>query len=153
VREVMKRYGFPGMKILMFAFNEDNPDHPYLPFNFDRECVVYTGTHDNNTAVGWLRTEADAEEKARLARYIGRPTTDEKETAWEMIRLALASVADLAIVPVQDVLGLDEKARMNTPSSSTGNWKWRCGARQVQQAPFDRLAALTVTYGRDRPSR
>ena len=122
VREVMDRFGLPGMKILMFGFNEENPDHPYLPHTYKEYCVVYTGTHDNNTVRGWFENESSPEERQRLFRYLGREVPVD-EVHWEMIRLAMLSAARWVTIPMQDVLGLGEEARMNNPPSPlvTGN--------------------------------
>lgn len=124
VRKVMKRFGFPGMKVLMFAFGEDKPDHPYLPRNFVRNCVAYTGTHDNNTARGWFENEANEEVRKRLYDYIGYEVTVDSVHE-ELIRLAMGSIADTVLIPMQDVLGLGAESRMNMPASPHGNWSWR----------------------------
>jgi 4-alpha-glucanotransferase len=147
VREVMDHYGFPGMKVLLFAFGEDDPSHPYLPHTYERNCVAYTGTHDNNTARGWFENEARPEEKERLARYMGREV-DATSVGWELIRLAFMSVADLAVVPAQDLLGLGAQARMNKPSTTRGNWEWRILPGQLDEALARRLAEITRVYGR-----
>ncbi len=147
VRDALKRLGFPGMKVLLFAFGEDNPKHPYLPHNFIENCVVYTGTHDNNTSRGWFQSEAGHDEKQRVSRYLGKPVTKEK-IHLELVRLAMASVAGLALFPMQDILGLDESARMNIPSVSHGNWWWRIAASQMNSSVSDMLAEMTHVYGR-----
>jgi 4-alpha-glucanotransferase len=147
VREAIRHYGFPGMKILLFAFGEDNARHPYLPCNFNRNCVVYTGTHDNNTCVGWLEHEASPADRERVFRYIGRKTTP-VETTRELIRLSTESIADVAIFPMQDILGLDASARMNTPSHLNGNWKWRMTQEQMDAVDFPWLAQMSRAYGR-----
>jgi 4-alpha-glucanotransferase len=147
VREVMHRFGLPGMKVLLFAFGEDNPLHPYLPHNFEKNYVVYTGTHDNNTVRGWFEREAGEEQKRRLFRYLGREVPA-GEVHWELIRLAMSSVADTVIVPLQDILGLGEKSRMNRPSTSEGNWRWRLRPPEKTSLPVLRLAELTEIYGR-----
>ena len=149
VREVMARYGLPGMKVLLFAFGEDNPDHPYLPYNYERNCVVYTGTHDNNTARGWFENEALPQDRERLARHVGR-NLSAADVPWELARLALASVADVAIVPAQDLLSLDESARMNRPGEAKGNWLWRMTPEQFERLPLDRLGEMSAAYGRVR---
>ena len=147
VREVMHRFSLPGMRVLQFAFGDDFPHGSFLPHNHIRNCIVYTGTHDNNTLVGWLRREAGTSEKERLFAYLGRVV--EVGTAAEvLIRLAMASVADTVIIPMQDLLGLDETARTNHPSQKTGNWQWRMSSAQLLNAPAERLAELTRTYGR-----
>jgi len=147
VREIMHHFGFPGMKVLLFAFGEDNPGHPYLPHNYGENCVVYTGTHDNNTARGWFDREARPEDKARLFRYLGREVTSE-EIHRELIRLAMRSVASMAVFPVQDVLGLGEEARMNLPATANENWEWRLLPEQLTSAQAAELGHLTEICGR-----
>jgi 4-alpha-glucanotransferase len=147
VREVVQRLGFPGMKVLLFAFGEDNPMHIYLPHTFDRNFVAYTGTHDNNTVRGWFEHEAGDEGRRRFFRYLGREITAD-EASWEMIRLVMQSVADVAIVPLQDILGLGQEAQMNKPSVSKGNWGWRYRTDQLNASIRDRLRQMTYTYGR-----
>lgn len=149
VREVMAHYGFPGMKVLLFAFNEDNPDNPYLPHNYERNCIAYTGTHDNNTARGWFAEEAGGGAAGRLSRYAGE-TVREETAARELIRLAMMSVADTAIIPMQDVLNLGSPARMNLPASTEGNWLWRMGSADINDAAAEKLRSLSETYGRVR---
>jgi 4-alpha-glucanotransferase len=147
------RYEFPGMRVLQFGFAPDPKFDAHSPHQFVSNCVAYTGTHDNNTVVGWFRsatnTTIDASEHGALQRrvldYVG---TDGTDIHWDLIRLALSSVADTAIVPVQDLLGLDGSARMNVPSRPDGNWVWRLGHNQFDDAAIDRLAHLTRIYGR-----
>jgi len=112
-----------------------------------RDCVVYTGTHDNNTTRGWFEHEATPEEKARLSEYLGREISAE-EVSISLIRLAMMSAANTAIFPLQDILGLGEDARMNRPSTARGNWEWRCTADQNSASAREKLLALTRTYGR-----
>ncbi|MDH5385663.1 MAG: 4-alpha-glucanotransferase [Candidatus Aminicenantes bacterium] len=147
VKEVMEHFDFPGMKILLFAFGEDNPDHPYLPHTYKKNCLVYTGTHDNNTVRGWFKREAKPEDKKMLFRYIGR-IVSEKEIHWEFIKLGAKSVANTFIVPMQDILGLGEEARMNKPATKRGNWCWRLLPEQVTVSLTEKLAEITETYGR-----
>ncbi len=147
VREVIEEWGFPGMKVLLFAFGEDNPMHIYLPHTYGRNCVVYTGTHDNNTARGWFEREAGPGEKERLARYLGKEVRA-GDVHWDLVRLAMASVAQMAVFPLQDILGLGAEAQMNRPSVALGNWGWRLAPGQLTAGVADRLRALTVTYGR-----
>ncbi len=147
VREVMDHYGFPGMKVLLFAFGADEPDHPYLPHNYGRNFVVYTGTHDNNTARGWFENIASPEDRKRLNRYVGREVSAEG-AHWELLRLAQASVAEAAITPMQDVLGLGQEARMNLPGILEGHWQWRLTAEQLKPEVSAALRNLTRTYGR-----
>jgi 4-alpha-glucanotransferase len=149
------RFRLPGIKILQFAFGDDPNAASFLPHNHPRRGVVYTGTHDNDTTVGWFhdqgggwstRTPAQTEaERAAALRYSG---TSGEEIHWDMIRLALASVADLAIIPVQDVLGLGTEARMNRPGTASGNWAWRVGSGALTAAHARRLRGLSETYGR-----
>jgi 4-alpha-glucanotransferase len=147
VNEVMNRFGFPGMKVLIFAFGDDFPRGSYLPHNHVKNCLVYTGTHDNNTVKGWFRSEASPENKARFLKYIGREVREE-EVHWEFIRLAMMSVADSCIIPMQDVLGLGEDARMNLPATTKGNWGWRLTPDQITPNVIERLKEMTETYGR-----
>jgi 4-alpha-glucanotransferase len=147
VRELVKRLEFPGMKVLLFAFGEDNPMHIYLPHTYERNFVVYTGTHNNNTVRGWFEHEAGEEGRRRLFRYIGKEVTAD-EVNWEMIRLAMQSVADVAIIPLQDILGLGQEAQMNKPSVAQGNWGWRFRADQLTPHLKDRLREITWIYGR-----
>lgn len=147
VKEIMDFFAFPGMKVLLFAFGEDNPEHPYLPRNYEKNCVVYTGTHDNNTVQGWFQGEASPEERRRVFRTIGR-TVPEKEIHWEFIRLGAMSLANTLIVPMQDVLGLGAEARMNKPATKTGNWRWRLLPEQLTPCLTDKLKEITETSGR-----
>jgi 4-alpha-glucanotransferase len=147
VREVMDRFGLPGMKVLLFAFGEDHPMHPYLPHTYEKNFCVYTGTHDNNTVRGWFEGEASPEDKRRLFRYIGREVPAE-EVHWIFIRLAMMSVATWVIIPMQDVLGLGAEARMNMPSVAHGNWEWRLLPGQMTPRLSDTLHEITETYGR-----
>jgi 4-alpha-glucanotransferase len=147
VKEIMEHFDFPGMKILLFAFGEDNPDHPYLPHTYKKNCLVYTGTHDNNTVRGWFKREAKPEDKKRLFRYIGR-IVSEKEIHWEFINLGAKSVANTFIVPMQDILGLEEEARMNKPATKRGNWRWRLLPEQLTASLAEKVAEITETYGR-----
>jgi 4-alpha-glucanotransferase len=148
VREVMERHGIPGMRVLLFAFTEDNPKHPYLPRNYAKNCVAYTGTHDNNTARGWFAEEALPEERQRLFRYLGREILEEAVPR-ELVRLVMDSVADAAVVPMQDILGLGEEGKMNRPAVPHGNWEWRLLGAQLASPLADSLAALTVECGRE----
>ena len=148
VEELRDRFDFPGMKILLFAFG-GGPDHPYLPHNYPRNCLVYTGTHDNDTTLGWWAQASEPERQA-VARYLGYDTPDAIPAVnWGLIRLALSSVANQAIIPLQDLLGLDNRARMNDPSVRAGNWRWRYeSSAQLTTALGDRLRALTELYNR-----
>ncbi|MEW6427914.1 MAG: 4-alpha-glucanotransferase [Thermodesulfobacteriota bacterium] len=138
--------GFPGMKILQFAFDSDERNS-YLPCNYaTSNCVVYSGTHDNDTAVGWyLDHGVEERSKHRLRRYANSPGS---EIHWDFIRLAMSSVADLAIFPVQDVLGFGSDCRMNVPGTARGNWRWRCAPRFLYSDAFLRLRDETNYYNR-----
>jgi 4-alpha-glucanotransferase len=148
-----ERFGFPGMRVLQFAFLSGRPDDMHLPHNYPRNCVVYTGTHDNDTVLGWfqgggrttLSGETVVHERQRVLRYLA---TDGQDVNWDMIRLALMSVADTAMVPVQDVIGLGSEGRMNTPGTENGNWGWRFTAGQLTGEAMRRLGDLTEVSGR-----
>ncbi len=140
LREVL---GFPGMNVLQFAFEVD-PSNIYLPHNYRRDSVVYTATHDNQTTTGWFDTRPD-HERVAVQRYLGREGDD---IAWDMIRMALASVANTAIFPMQDVLRLGDEARLNVPGQPSGNWGWRFLPHQLDDGLADGLSQLTRTYGR-----
>jgi 4-alpha-glucanotransferase len=143
VEALRDNLGFPGMKVLQFAFVGD-PDHPYLPHNYTPHCIVYTGTHDNDTTLGWWRTRTPSD-RHNVQLYLGR---DGSDIGWDFIRLALASVAEMAIVPMQDVLNLGSAGRMNTPGSAGGNWSWRYTEDLLTIDLAERLRSLTEIYGR-----
>ena len=147
VKEVMNHFEFPGMKILLFAFGPDMPHNPYIPHNMPRDCVAYTGTHDNNTIKGWFEHEASQDERQKLFCYLGREISAD-EAPWELIRLLMMSVADTVILPLQDVLSLGSEARMNIPGTSEGNWDWRFRSDQLTPDVARRLREMTETYAR-----
>jgi 4-alpha-glucanotransferase len=147
VVEVIRHFGFPGMRLLLFAFGGDLADNPYLPHNIDKNCVVYTGTHDNNTVRGWYEDEITQKEKEHLLRYLGRDVSS-GDIPWEMMRLAMMTVADTAVIPMQDILGLGSEARMNRPSKPNGNWEWRLRAGAFTPQLAARLKDITEIYGR-----
>ncbi|MFY1642425.1 4-alpha-glucanotransferase, partial [Methanoculleus bourgensis] len=147
VQGLLDRFGFPGMKILLFAFGEGLPGSAHIPHNYVPNLICYTGTHDNNTARGWFEEEASEEDKQRFFAYIGREVAAD-EVPRELIRLAMTSVARASIIPMQDILGLGAEARMNYPSTSDGNWEWRMTPREFADAPFDRLGRFTELCGR-----
>jgi len=148
VKEAMSHYQLPGMKVLLFAFGESDPFHPYLPHMYPRNCIVYTGTHDNNTIRGWYEAEADQATRKRLLAYAGSGDESSASVVWGMIRLAQSSVADCAIIAAQDLLVLDASCRMNTPSTASGNWQWRMTAEQMRRMPIEHLAEMAKLYGR-----
>lgn len=151
-------FGFPGMRILQFGFSSDARNHD-LPHNYVPNTVVYTGTHDNDTCVGWFRSTPGAgstrdeaqvrREREYCLRYLN---ADGREIHWDFIRAALATVANTAVIPLQDVLGLDSTARMNLPASTEGNWTWRVRAEQLTAETSRRLRDLAETYGRAKQS-
>jgi 4-alpha-glucanotransferase len=143
VEALRLRHGFPGMKILQFAF-DGGPANPYLPHNHDRLAVVYTGTHDNDTTVGWYDA-LGAEARNYVHEYLH--AVDEP-MPWPLIRAAMASVAELAVIPMQDVLALGSEHRMNTPGRADGNWRWRFGWDQVDGGVAAHLCHLSGLYGR-----
>jgi len=154
VEALRDEFHLPGMRILQFAFSTGPEGEKHLPHKFVPHCIVYTGTHDNDTSLGWFKssqvhttqTAAEIEgERAYALRYLG---TRGDEIHWDMIRAALASVADISIIPMQDILGLDSAARMNIPGEAEGNWRWRFRADQLTAEVKERLADLTAVYGR-----
>ncbi len=143
VEELRDQFGFPGMKVLHFAFG-GRVDDPYLPHSYTPHCVVYTGTHDNDTTLGWWRSLED-EERSRVQIYLAR---DGSDICWDLIRLAWSSVAEMAIVPLQDVLNLGSEARMNTPGLAGGNWSWRYTPEMLNEHIAHRLREITTIYNR-----
>jgi 4-alpha-glucanotransferase len=146
VLELREAFDFPGMNVLQFAFASD-AGNPYLPHNLTHNTVIYTGTHDNDTTVGWYATREEAELLA-FQRYLG-PTKE--PIHWALTRLAYRSVADLAITPLQDVLGLGSEARMNTPGRFGNNWSWRFKLEDVLPSYRAKLHEMALTYGRKEP--
>lgn len=146
VEDLRDRFDFPGMRILLFAFGRDGTE-AYLPHRYVSNAVVYPGTHDNDTTVGWWQDKTTQSEKQHVTEYLGK--TEISEIHWEFIRLALSSVADLAIIPLQDIWGLDNRARMNDPAHSKGNWRWRFTDFTLLTPDLsDRLRAMTKLYSR-----
>ena len=155
VEDLREQFGFPGMAILQFAFGRDPEAGAFQPHNYPRNRVVYTGTHDNDTVVGWW-TSSGAGDSTRSAEEV-RDERDHalayldaegREIHWAFIRCALASVADTAIVPLQDVLGLGSEARMNLPGRPRGNWQGRFRGESLTDEIRDRLKKLAELYGR-----
>jgi len=143
VHELRRAIGIPGMRILQFAFQQ--PDSPHLPHAFPPETVVYSGTHDNDTARGWFEN-ATEEERAAVATYLG--LDDVNDAAWTLIRAAFTSVAETAIVPVQDILDLGSEARMNMPGDERGNWSWRLRAGALTAEHAAQVRGLAEVSGR-----
>jgi len=146
VEELRDHFGFPGMRVLQVGFEDIDPDNIHLPHHHVEYCLVYTGTHDNNTSLGWYRS-LTSEKKQAIAAFLGHELQD---PPWDMMRIAMASVARHAVVPMQDVLRLDESARMNTPSTSKGNWRWRLRQGYDQEGRAAQLAELATRHDRAR---
>jgi 4-alpha-glucanotransferase len=147
VREIMHRYEFPGMRLLVFGFMNHPANNPNAPHNIPKNCAVYTGTHDTNTIRGWFEEETTEADKQQLFRYLGRPLPAD-ELPREIIRLAMMSPANLSIIAMQDLLGLDARARINRPGRADGNWLWRITENQMAVAPTEQLRELTEMYAR-----
>lgn len=154
VEELRDSFGFPGMRILQFAFSGDTKNRD-LPHNYIRNCIAYTGTHDNDTTVGWFFSkpgEGSTRDKEQIKKErefcLKYLNSDGKEIHWDFIRAVWASVADTAIAPMQDVLGLGTEARMNLPASTSGNWVWQCKQGDFSEEISQRLCELTEIYGR-----
>ena len=146
VLKLVKDTGFPGMKVLQFAFDA-SWNSIYLPHKYDKNSVVYTGTHDNETTLGWLQNLSDYDRKFVMA-YTDSKGKSMEECVWSLIRAAIASVADLAIIPVQDYLCRGNEARMNAPSTFGNNWKWRMMKGELTEETLGRMRALAQIYGR-----
>ena len=146
VRQLLKDTGYPGMKILQFAF-DSREDSDYLPHNYDRNCVVYTGTHDNDTIRGWYDV-LKKEDKQMAVDYMNNAYTPDDQIHWDFIALAMRSVADTCVIPVQDFLGLGTEARINTPSTLGCNWKWRMKKGAFDQKLILRIRNLTRVCAR-----
>ena len=153
VRALMEDFSLPGMKVLMFAFGGDVADNPYAPHNLRPRSAVYTGTHDNDTAVGWWRGSSTVRERINFAAYAGQEVTRENVSR-VMAHMALASVAEIAVLPAQDILGLDGSCRMNRPAEAAGNWGWRLLPAELDSLlpgshgfP-EKLRSLNILYGR-----
>ncbi len=146
VREMMLLYDLAGMKVLMFAFGEDNPTHPYLPHMYPGNCVAYTGTHDTNTLRGWYEEELDGPARKRVRRYLGTRKSG-RRLGWELVRILMMSAADSVLFPLQDLLWLPSAARMNYPGREAG-WRWKLQGGELTGGLARRLGELTRLYGR-----
>jgi 4-alpha-glucanotransferase len=144
VEELRDKFEFPGMKVLQFAFGSDNANG-FLPFNYDRNFVVYTGTHDNDTTIGWFN-QTEGYERDRVLRYLGGISSE--GIHWDLIRIAFSSIANQAIIPMQDILGLDGASRMNFPGTIEGNWQWRYQDNQLTPEIEQQLLNMTETFDR-----
>ncbi len=149
VIKLRDQLGFPGMKVLQFAF-DSNPHNPFLPYNFATpNCVVYTGTHDNDTTLGWFLSERLSDTDRHFTkRYANRRMHDDSPIHEDFLYLALSSTAALAITPLQDLLGFGSDCRMNTPGVPEGNWRWRCGPEFLTEKLADHLREITRRFGR-----
>ena len=147
VKELIQKYQLACTKVLIFGFDEDMSKSPHCPYNYTSNSVVYTGTHDNNTARGWFEKELGIEQRKRLFSYIGHKVSS-KLIHWELIRLAMSSVSDTVIVPMQDVLGLSDESRMNHPATHKDNWVWRFQKEDLKLSAAKGLATITEIYGR-----
>jgi len=155
VEAIRERFGFPGMAILQFAFGNDPQGPSFRPHNYSRNLVAYTGTHDNDTIVGWwtskpgegsIRTEEDIRKEHEFTRrYLN---LDSEQIHWVFIRTLMASVADTVIFPVQDIIGAGAEARMNVPGTAVGNWRWRLGGKALNEDIASRLRSMAETYAR-----
>ncbi|MEG1799240.1 MAG: 4-alpha-glucanotransferase, partial [Synergistaceae bacterium] len=143
VRALMDKFCLPGMKVLLFAFGADIADNPYSLHNMCKNAVVYTGTHDNNTVLGWWKEETSAADRLRFRNYTGE--SGEFDVSFRMARMALSSVADTAVIPMQDILGLGSVCRMNTPGVGIGNWKWRMTNDELMKIS-DKRSSVTIKY-------
>ena len=150
--EVRKRFGLPGMRVMQFAWSVIStdpfvvdPGNPFLLHNHDANSVVYTGTHDNDTSIGWWRHSSKPEERTCMQLYLA---TDGNAANWDLIRASFMSVADTAIVPAQDFLGLDSDARMNFPGRAEGNWTWRLVEGQLDEGLARRIWCMLLLYER-----
>ena len=148
VRALLKDTGYPGMKVLQFAF-DSREESDYMPHNYDANCVVYTGTHDNQTTFSWWDEMAEGDRDVAL-RYLNLPGrfVTKKKLTWQLIVLAQRSVAKLCIIPAQDYLCLPSTARINTPSTLGFNWQWRMKKDAFSDKLCAKIAAMTKLYGR-----
>jgi 4-alpha-glucanotransferase len=149
VSELRDSLGFPGMKVLQFAF-DDNPDNPFLPHNYSRpECVVYSGTHDNDTTVGWFLSDyLSPAQRLHIKKMTNQNDDNHSSIHQDLIYLAMASIGRLTIFPLQDILGFGNDCRMNSPGTRTGNWTWRCAPRFFTEALSSWLHDMTILFGR-----
>ena len=149
VKQLVEESGYPNMKVIEFAFDERDTGNAsdYLPHNYPNNCVVYTGTHDNETLISWLDDITPAERK-QVRTYLNNFHASREELEQDLICLVMSSVADLCVIPMQDYLGLDNSARMNQPSTLGKNWKWRLTSGQFTEELQKEIRELTGRYGR-----
>jgi 4-alpha-glucanotransferase len=143
----MKKYDLPGMLVLLFAFDESMPRNPYILHNHEPRNIVYTGTHDNNTVRGWFDDEGSPQDKERVSRYMNMPFTRDN-AATVLTRMALMSVAERAVIPLQDYLNIGGEGRINKPSTLEGNWQWMAEEKALTEDLASSLHSLMKTYGR-----
>ena len=146
VLQLLKDSGYPGMKVLQFAFDSRESGN-YLPHTYPTNCVVYTGTHDNTTTRTWYH-EVSKECRTYAKEYLHKPALDEDTLSWDFIAMAMGSVADLCVIPMQDYLCLDKRARINTPSTLGGNWVWRMDKDALTDELVEQMKQMTALYGR-----
>lgn len=144
VADLLRHSGFPGMKVLQFAF-DSRESGDYLPYNYERNSVVYTGTHDNTTTADW-KLSAPPDDVAFACRYLD--ITSGRDLTEGMVRAALGCVSFLAVIPLQDWMGLGKEARVNTPSTLGGNWVWRLQTKHLTKSLSEKISSYTALYGR-----
>jgi len=147
VTNLMEKFGLPGMKVLQFAFDLNEGENEHIPHHHVQNAVVYSGTHDNNTSRGWYARDASASALKILNQYSGKKITEEN-VHMELVRMCFASVAGLAVIPIQDLLGLGAEAKMNRPGTASGNWRWRLTKDQISAQHIEQLRELNEIYGR-----
>ncbi|MFC5409066.1 4-alpha-glucanotransferase [Larkinella bovis] len=147
VYQLRDAYGLPGMKVIQFAFHNDLPQSPHSPHNYTPNFIAYTGTHDNNTTRGWFRQDLSPADRKKVRHYAGKPVS-ERNVHLVLSQLVYASVARTVILPVQDVLGLDETARINTPAAAQNNWLWRLLPEQLTEDAAHQLREWVTLYNR-----
>lgn len=147
VRKLIKKYQLTCMKVLMFGFDGNNSENLHHPYNYVKNSVVYTGTHDNNTVKGWFKNESAPIQRKKVFDYIGHKAPI-SQIHWEFIKLAMSCVSNTAVIPMQDVLGLGREARMNRPATIRGNWRWKLRPEDLKLSVAEKMAKLTKLYGR-----
>jgi len=147
VSKLAEKFQLAPTRVLQFAFGGSAVNNPHRPYNNGKNSVIYTSTHDSNTVKGWFEKEARNEQKQMVFDYLGRQVSV-SQIHWELIRLAMSSVSNTAIIAVQDILGLGDESRMNRPGTTEGNWKWRLQAGQITERVIRKLAKMTTTFGR-----
>jgi len=149
VRDLMHYFRFPGMKVLLFGFGGNIKKNDHYPLNHTKHFVVYTGTHDNNTVKGWWQKEATQKEKENVFKFLKRKVSPEM-IHWEFIKIVSHSPCVLCLVPLQDLLGIDHRGRMNVPATAWGNWQWRCQKKDLRTQVVQKLKRLTQESGRSK---